>query len=441
MNQRDEDQGFARGGHNGERDRGQQRERGGRPETPWRSSLYPGDWGSAESRHMYRGSSEPYGPAEDCGPREAGTRSSYERERDDDRNWGEGRYRSDEAERRYRGDEPYRSEPRYGGPWQGRGYEGGHQARESWGEEYGRPRWAGDPGGTGRGGESRYSESQYGQRSYGGEQFGQRPYERYGAGKGYGAGEYGREEYRGSPGPGEWWPSRDSRSGFDATGDYYGYAAGGPRGDYRSRRGSEARPPGRYGQSGYDWWEGASAGPRWSGGYSEGRGRPREFAAYESYAVGGYGQPREQRPGFFRSLFRRGPKGYQRSDERLREDISERLMQAGDIDSSDVTVSVVAGKVTLEGTVPDRHMKHAIEDLADACPGVQDVDNKIRVERYAESEDAPRSRAESSSTDITRGRTAGAGAQGAPTSSQTTGSSGTGPSAAGGAGDGRTKKE
>ena len=76
-----------------------------------------------------------------------------------------------------------------------------------------------------------------------------------------------------------------------------------------------------------------------------------------------------------------GPKGYQRSDERLREDISERLMEARYIDSSDVTVEVSGAKVVLEGTVPERRMKHAIEDLADACPGVQDIENRIRVRR------------------------------------------------------------
>jgi len=54
-------------------------------------------------------------------------------------------------------------------------------------------------------------------------------------------------------------------------------------------------------------------------------------------------------------------------------------MQSYDIDSSDVTVQVSGGKVVLEGTVPSRHMKHAIEDVADAAPGVQDVDNRIRV--------------------------------------------------------------
>lgn len=78
---------------------------------------------------------------------------------------------------------------------------------------------------------------------------------------------------------------------------------------------------------------------------------------------------------------RRGPKGYQRSDERLKEDISERIVQAN-VDASDVTVEVVGGKVILAGTVRDRYTKHYIEDLADACPGVQDLENRIRVNRF-----------------------------------------------------------
>lgn len=74
-----------------------------------------------------------------------------------------------------------------------------------------------------------------------------------------------------------------------------------------------------------------------------------------------------------------GPKGYKRSDERLQEDISERLLEAYHIDSSEVTVAVQGAKVTLEGTVPSRHMKHAIEDMVDACPGVLEIDNRVRV--------------------------------------------------------------
>ena len=74
-----------------------------------------------------------------------------------------------------------------------------------------------------------------------------------------------------------------------------------------------------------------------------------------------------------------GPKGYRRSDERIREDLCDRLMRARHIDSSEVTVEVSGGKVLLEGTVPERRMKHAIEDIGANCLGVQDIDNRIRV--------------------------------------------------------------
>ena len=75
----------------------------------------------------------------------------------------------------------------------------------------------------------------------------------------------------------------------------------------------------------------------------------------------------------------RGPKGYQRSDARIREDVCERLMQEDRIDSSEVTVDVYDAVVVLHGSVPERRMKHAIEDVAARCAGVVDVDNRIRV--------------------------------------------------------------
>jgi osmotically-inducible protein OsmY len=67
------------------------------------------------------------------------------------------------------------------------------------------------------------------------------------------------------------------------------------------------------------------------------------------------------------------------SDDVLREEIAARLKEAIDIDASEVTVQVLGAKVILDGTVPDRYMRHAIEDLADAAPGVQDIENRIRV--------------------------------------------------------------
>lgn len=74
------------------------------------------------------------------------------------------------------------------------------------------------------------------------------------------------------------------------------------------------------------------------------------------------------------------PKGYLRSDERLREDVCERLSHSG-LDVGEVSVTVAEGKVTLEGTVSDRASKHAIENCVDDCLGVQDIDNRIRVNR------------------------------------------------------------
>jgi osmotically-inducible protein OsmY len=78
---------------------------------------------------------------------------------------------------------------------------------------------------------------------------------------------------------------------------------------------------------------------------------------------------------------RRGPKNYRRSDERIGEVLSERLMQSAHLDCSDVTVTVRDATVTLEGSVPERWMKHAIENIAITSWGVVDVDNRIRVPR------------------------------------------------------------
>ncbi|RIJ05143.1 BON domain-containing protein [Achromobacter sp. K91] len=72
------------------------------------------------------------------------------------------------------------------------------------------------------------------------------------------------------------------------------------------------------------------------------------------------------------------PRGYVRTDERVREIVCEHLADSG-LDVSDVSVSVAEGCVTLEGTAPDRRTKHRIEDSVDACAGVKDVENRIRV--------------------------------------------------------------
>ena len=79
----------------------------------------------------------------------------------------------------------------------------------------------------------------------------------------------------------------------------------------------------------------------------------------------------------------KAPRGYTRSDERIREDICERLMLSP-YDSSDVELTVSRGEVTLTGTVRSRADKWGIEDVAEAILGVQDVHNQLRVTRSDE---------------------------------------------------------
>ena len=91
-----------------------------------------------------------------------------------------------------------------------------------------------------------------------------------------------------------------------------------------------------------------------------------------------------------RSIFgktAKGPKGYSRSDERVREDVCDRLSHLSvhaDVDASDVEVMVKDGEVTLTGTVPERRWKHMIEDTAASVHGVKDVHNTLKVRRETE---------------------------------------------------------
>jgi hypothetical protein len=75
----------------------------------------------------------------------------------------------------------------------------------------------------------------------------------------------------------------------------------------------------------------------------------------------------------------RGPKGYQRSDERILEDASESLTRHGRVDASNIEVEVENGEVTLEGTVDNRAAKRMAEDAVEQVPGVRDVHNRLRI--------------------------------------------------------------
>jgi hypothetical protein len=187
-----------------------------------------------------------------------------------------------------------------------------------------------------------------------------------------------------------------------------GFASGGPAPGHRPAHHSEqhfGREPftnvsePRYFGTGVP---GYVSGPGYTGGVygygEESPDIPTELESEYAYDVYGYGsgayQPDLGRPPYWSGSRRPserqyrlrqrkyppGPKGYVRSDARIHEDLCDRIAAANHIDSSDVTVEVAGGKVVLQGTVPERRMKHAIEDMADACAGVQEIENRIRVQ-------------------------------------------------------------
>lgn len=77
------------------------------------------------------------------------------------------------------------------------------------------------------------------------------------------------------------------------------------------------------------------------------------------------------------SHFGKGPKGYLRSPERLREDVCEALTRSPEVDARDIDVSVEDGVVTLTGKVLSRKMKKAADRAIDGIPGIEDVINLL----------------------------------------------------------------
>jgi len=76
-----------------------------------------------------------------------------------------------------------------------------------------------------------------------------------------------------------------------------------------------------------------------------------------------------------------GPKNYQRSDERIREEVCERLTDDHYVDASDIEINVNSGIATLSGTVADRAQKRRAEDVVERVRGVRDVQNDLRIRR------------------------------------------------------------
>jgi osmotically-inducible protein OsmY len=75
----------------------------------------------------------------------------------------------------------------------------------------------------------------------------------------------------------------------------------------------------------------------------------------------------------------RGPTGYHRPDDSVREEIVERLVRDPWIDATDVEVRVKDRVVTLDGVLADRRQRRMAEDVAWSVYGVENVNNEIHV--------------------------------------------------------------
>ena len=74
-----------------------------------------------------------------------------------------------------------------------------------------------------------------------------------------------------------------------------------------------------------------------------------------------------------------GPRGYQRPDERIREDINDRMTEDPYLDARDIEVHVENGVVTLTGSVPERYQRRRVQDIVETVPGVRGIHNRLTV--------------------------------------------------------------
>lgn len=237
--------------------------------------------------------------------------------------------------------------------------------------------------------------------------------------QGVGQGGYGEEGWR-SAGQGRYGQGGSYRMDQDygqlpgSRGSWGGYG-GGALGSFgggsqpSSGRGEGMNRP-YVGEASFSGSRGSSGGSGFGSGYgnrgSYGSGHGSIFGSSSggygpgSFGVGSSGQLGQQR-GFwdrasdeFSSWFGddearrrremdehrgRGPRGYIRSDERIREDVNDRLTDDGWLDASDIEVQVSSSEVTLSGLVGSREEKRRAEDLVDQVSGVKHVQNNLRI--------------------------------------------------------------
>lgn len=82
-----------------------------------------------------------------------------------------------------------------------------------------------------------------------------------------------------------------------------------------------------------------------------------------------------------RGHFGKGPKGFKRTDEKIKEDVEEALFRSYDVDATHIEVKVKDGCVYLSGQVDSRQTKRLAEDAVDGVTGVLDVVNELTFKK------------------------------------------------------------
>lgn len=165
-------------------------------------------------------------------------------------------------------------------------------------------------------------------------------------------------------------------SGDDYFGPSYNWGRGQDKYAYNSFGSDRGYGPGN--------WFNPNTAPDY-GGQRPSQNLRTPLDGYGQPAMSGYAyqgtQTIGQASGSFQGI---GPRGYRRSDERIREDVSEALTDDDNLDAADVDVRVSDGVVTLVGTVPDRQQKRRAYHDAENASGVRDVKNELQLRRAGE---------------------------------------------------------
>jgi osmotically-inducible protein OsmY len=161
--------------------------------------------------------------------------------------------------------------------------------------------------------------------------------------------------------------SEADNRGMRGTGGEGGYSTVG--GDVYPDEGSTDDAP-RHG----DWQRhstGATSGARGQ----EGFGNPGENTWGEEQ----FRAERREEQG--RRQTNTGPRSRRKSDESLKQEIREILTADPELEAVDIEVEVEGGAVTLRGAVVDSDARLLAEELVESLAGVQEVHNRLRVER------------------------------------------------------------